>query len=366
MTEDNTKDERDQSRVVRLAGTSQPKKDFGGRLDGRIFDSEKCLGSAKDLIDEWLDSIEDPELEESVRVMKSAVRLIQEDTMSEFSGAYCVYRGKYPFSTQREAVRDEVTVTDFDQIKEEDKGRAALFLLTSNLFNREDEKIETALNRGAKGKQVDSGQILDSVIKGGAASLVSGDDGKRRVTPEEYLVHLGKLGVYVGVESAWFRGKVEVIVAAQKKGLAMVDDDYTIENAVDYKVSTIGTYNQLLSGIMFADDAQKREGYMIMMMNTQIADDIKDIGEDVYSQPNPFISILKKHGLLEKFLKSGKDFDTFLRDRTLHSYMTLELRSDKRKTVQLIEDDVNIVCRDYWKCDTVRVKRFVGVAEKRE
>lgn len=79
---------------------------------------------------------------------------------------------------------------------------------------------------------------------------------------------------------------------------------YTMQQAIQYRIDTVGRYARLLSDIMFPPNSDPAQRFFNNMMDIQIADDIEDVAEDAflkdnvvkYRQPNPFVVLFSEKG----------------------------------------------------------------------
>ena len=300
------------ARVIRFENPDSRNLRLIDKMTETVLQHENAKTSACTIADEWLTEVEaeNPNLAFSVEVMRSALPYIQTDTIGELSAAYNLYLHKdESLSSTRSQLR---LVTNFSGLEKEDRGRFSLALLAANLFNREDEKIEKALQHGAHGTSVQEGEIITNVLESGAATLIKREDANIRISPHDYLVHLARLVRHEGLESQTFQKYVDVIVAAQVRGLSMLEKEYSPAEAAVYKLSTVSMYHQLVGSLMFKD-YERADKYRHYLMGYQLNDDEDDIREDVNIQPNPFVALLRRYDMLDEFLQSKLSYKKFLK-----------------------------------------------------
>jgi|GEM_PF-4966698 len=186
--------------------------------------------------------------------------------------------------------------------------RDVMFVLVSNCFNRADELMETALK---KTKSQEVGQDLGVKFLKLARISESGSTTKNsaRHNLVETLMCLKNLAELWGLDTTIWSSKIETIIAGQLEGMELIKDykqankAYSPSEALDYRKKTIGTYAELLGQIAFGNKQKSIDEFVHSMLFIQRDDDIDDIIEDEFVQPNPFFAILLETNLLAEFKK---------------------------------------------------------------
>jgi len=184
--------------------------------------------------------------------------------------------------------------------------RQIAFLLMSNIFNRADVLVETAIT-ATKSNQDEAvgGVFLEKVLAKARLSSFKNTEGEEtRANFQEMIDHVKNLCRIWEIDTSSWDGYIEKIVAAQARGMSLVVQSrregkiaYSVEQALDYRRQTIGNYARLLADIAFIDPEQKSK-FIEKMMKKQIKDDKQDIRQDLDTQVNPFVGLIAKHDLV--------------------------------------------------------------------
>lgn len=130
---------------------------------------------------------------------------------------------------------------------------------------------------------------------------------------------------------SWVAPALESIIQWQKYGIELLKRsevsgnivDYSIDEAILYRTSTLVSYYRLLGNIMIGDPNLIYK-YVWEQMDSQLVDDQEDLGEDICTQPNPYLALLAKYNLLD-LAKAGKNMDYILFRHALPEHIRFPL-----------------------------------------
>lgn len=105
---------------------------------------------------------------------------------------------------------------------------------------------------------------------------------------------------------------------------------YSIDEAIQYRIHTVGTYYRLLASIVIGDPTVTYK-YVWELLDTQLVDDQNDVGHDLYTQVNPYLPVLAKYDLLH-LAQAGKNMDYVLYRHPLPDYIRSPLIDEVDQT----------------------------------
>lgn len=228
------------------------------------------------------------EFKEQIEKLLPVLEHLQDDTLDEFVKGF---------------LQEEEGVTDLDKV--EFTNEMLVFLLLSNTLNNLDRKIEklTSMAAGHKPK----GEMLDAVSNNRG---LSGNGLSYRDT----ISAIKSLAEKLSINTSLWEGIFDRAFLAQKAGMETLlrsnesNQPYSIQEAIDYRIGTLGNYFALLVSLIPQD---RRKNFLLDVRFEQLLDDIEDILEDVKAQINPFVALLKAHDLFDEYVKGTIDVITY-------------------------------------------------------
>jgi hypothetical protein len=217
--------------------------------------------------------------------------VLQEDTIFELQKAMEIFTGNG---------KTNIWKLSADKVGRENIGKIAVFTLLSNLFNRGDELIETALGNVGEMK---TGMVA-GVFEKGVAAVEKDGDKTTRISPQVMLSSIAKLAESAGIDGKAINYHAGRILKAHSRGLEKFKSGevMSLDETIQYRIDTVGEYFKMLAEVMFPGTEENRTEFVYQMMDIQFKDDMDDISEDIGTQPNPFVVLLQESGLLEKYL----------------------------------------------------------------
>lgn len=112
--------------------------------------------------------------------------------------------------------------------------------------------------------------------------------------------------------------RLNEMISAQKEGMTLVAQSkqvgkivYSLDLAIQYRISTLGNYFSLIAELGLTDRTQQLK-FARVMMAQQKTDDKRDVFIDRYTQVNPYLAILNRHGLITKVTDKTILYDTIV------------------------------------------------------
>lgn len=202
--------------------------------------------------------------------------------------------------------------------------RIIVGLLVANVFNRGDDLIERATHATKRTDAKAGGEMLTNILEKGVFAVRETEnmrDRSRFVSPLEMIHHITMFANEIGIDTSKWPEKIGTMISAQKTGMEHVRRTketgkigYTVDEALEYRRLTIGTYVNLLADIIFFDDLRFKDKRIKKLIDIQLADDLSDIREDEMTQMNPYVAALSEAGVLDEFKKKTKKRADFLSD----------------------------------------------------
>jgi len=214
----------------------------------------------------------------------SSLTFVNGDTLREYRLAFIKDGKDFP---------KEINLTD----------GMVIFLMLSNTLNNLDRKVEklTAMNV----KEKPSGKALGEVMSSGRSGIKKSGE---RISHIEMLDDIGSLAMALNLDTSQWKDLFNEILRQQERGMTMVkkytenNKVYSLEEALEYRLGTVGNYYYLLATCL---PSELKSEFLTEVGLEQLFDDIGDVSEDEVNQVNPFVALLKKYGILDKY-KAGK------------------------------------------------------------
>ena len=277
----------------------------------------------------------------SAEVCSHSLKLLTLDTIYEFSFMLRPIGEKDRFKTftNRLQVYNLINFPMFNS-KKQLKPNEVLFLLVSNVFNRTDAIVEGSIKKNPnQDEHARGGLFLDNVLDHTPAVKYRNEkDETISVTPRELLTHIKTVAEALGFDTSQYDRRIRKIIQAQKENLDMLIKInngerplYSVDEAIKYRLETIGQYALLLSSFAF-DDPRQRTYFSKILMDIQRIDDIEDILQDIDIQMNPYYALISEFDLL----KSYKDIkEMLIAPRIAYEFFMMVFGGRKKDGVSL-------------------------------
>lgn len=288
----------------------------------------RLITAARTPLSRLAESSQDPTLGLSAEICAHSLNLLSLDTIYEFSFMLRPHESKHKMADlkNRMQIYNLINFPIFET-KKELKPNEICFLLISNFFNRTDAIVEKTISRNPRNNPAARGGVfLENVLTHGAAvRFTDKKGGTIRVTPYELLGHIKRIVQAFGIDVGNFDERIKRIIDGQKQNLDRLigqiesgEITYSVEEAIRYRLETIGQYALLLGSVAYQDENQ-RKYFAKILMDIQRIDDAQDVLQDITIQLNPYLALLIEFGLLEQFKKikkatlvSSLDYQAFL------------------------------------------------------
>jgi len=224
------------------------------------------------------------------------------------------------------------------------------FLLVANCFNRADELAETAFSSTNLLKP--RSEMGVNILEKAPIAEVKSSDKFNKFNFFESITAISKIATSWGIDVSHWTKLLREIIEAHLESLKELDEFQETgkicspSEALDYRKKVIAKYAEILARIVFSPNQSDEINFFKReFMTSQAKDDLADAQDDIYSQINPFVSLLVEENLLQDFttyINRNKKIIFTFKYPLLHFFHSL----DQERKQDLIKKMKKIL-RDY-------------------